>query len=80
MDKTCFAYTTEENGCMALSDAGGCGPDCPFRKGMAEHEAARLNADRRLASLPRVQQQYIADTYYNGIRPWLKTTWKAVGV
>ena len=80
MDKTCFAYTTEGNECLALEDSSGCGPNCPFRKSEAEHEAARLNADRRLASLPDVQQQYIAETYFLGERPWMETTRKAVGV
>ena len=80
MDKTCFAYITTDNGCEALLNNSGCGPDCPFRKSVTEHEAARLKADQRLASLPQERQRHIADTYYKGKRPWLETTRKAVGV
>ena len=80
MDKTCFAYSPRFKDCDALHDNRGCGLDCPFRKSPVEIEAARLNADRRLASLLDVQQRYIAETYYGGKRPWLETTRKAVGV
>ena len=80
MDKTCFAYITVDTGCRALTDSSGCGPACPFRKTAAELEASQRNADRRLASLPRDRQTDIAQTYFMGVRPWLRTTRKAVGV
>jgi len=71
MDKTCFAYD-HKNICRALNDDSGCGPGCPFRKGVAEHKAGMATANRRLAGLSEDRQQYIAETYYRGKRPWLK--------
>jgi len=77
MDKNCFAYTTVGNRCSALIDSSGCGPDCPFRKSPAEYQAAQQNVHRRLARLPQVDQQHIAETYYGGKRPWLKAPLRA---
>ena len=77
MDRTCFAYSYRFKDCNILNDHTGCGPDCPFRKSPAEFEAASLDADQRLARLPQVDQQHIAETYYGGRHPWLETARKA---
>ena len=80
MDKACFAYTSKGNGCRALIDSSGCGPGCPFRKSTATHKSDRLNAYRLLARLPQEHQQYIAETYYKGKRPWLEAARNEVSV
>jgi hypothetical protein len=79
MDNNCFAFNPTRKKCMALTYRRCSGPDCPFRKSNAEVDASRLKADRRLAGLPEASQQHIAETYYDGKRPWLITARKAVG-
>ena len=79
MDKKCFAHDPKK-GCRILKDTPSCGQSCPFRKSATEVKAGRQAAYRRLASLPEEYQRYIADTYYKGKRPWLKTNRKVVGV
>ena len=70
MDKRCFAYDLPVKRCIALSDTGSCGTGCPFFQSRAEYAAACRRAYRRLAGLPEVHQQHIAETYYDGERPW----------
>ena len=77
MSTNCFAYDPEK-GCQILTDSNRCEQDCPFRKSQATADADRLQSGRRLASLSEECQQHIADTYYQGERPWMKTIRKAV--
>ena len=73
MNEKCFAMH-KGNVCGALTVKSCLGYGrCPFYKPrwMFEHDRDRLNV--KLRSLPEVQQQDIADKYYNGNRPWRGT-------
>jgi len=71
MNNNCFAHDPRQT-CQILHDSSGCGDGCPFRKSPAEAEISRQRAYHRLAGLPEARQQYISDTYYQGMRPWRK--------
>ena len=43
---------------------------CTFYKHPKDFFAGQLKAYERLATLPKLKQQQIADTYYNGQMPW----------
>jgi len=75
-NKKCFAYKSEKK-CIALIDNSKCGINCPFRKTNEDLETGRAKANERLAALPNELQLYIAYTYYNGKRLWLKTQQRA---
>jgi len=79
VNKNCFAYDPANKNCSALHDSSGCGFTCPFRKSKTEHKAGHRRANQRLASLPEDQQQHIAETYYDGERPWKGKAGKAAG-
>ena len=79
MSIKCFAYDPSNKNCSALHDSRNCGLACPFRKSRTEIDAARRNANRRLAGLPEAHQQHIAEIYYDGERPWMGKSGKAVG-
>lgn len=70
MNKNCFAY---KNGrCKILKNIQCANNTCSFFK-TEEEQAEGLNKTYvRIASLDKVIQRNIADTYYNGKYPWLK--------
>ena len=68
---TCFAYDRNMKVCRALCKCE-CSKDCAFYKTKSQARTERQRANRRLASLPLAQRQYIADTYYRLQHPkWL---------
>ena len=46
--------------------------NCSFFKTKEQAEESIKKANARLASLDKLQQKHIADTYYQGKMPWLK--------
>jgi len=78
MNKKCFSYASKKE-CQVLTDNSSCGRNCPFRKTAAQFEADKKAAEKRLASLPQEQRQYIAETYYGRKYPdWNPKVRKAV--
>lgn len=61
----CFA--AKDGRCIALVSAR-CSR-CVFFKTVEQAEADSRSAQRRIHSLPREKQVYIADTYYGGELP-----------
>lgn len=77
MDERCFALTPTQT-CLAIETGahknrckGSMG--CAFYRCEAAHQASKQDAMERIATLPDDQQQHIADTYYGGKMPWMKT-------
>ncbi len=66
--KNCFALKGKK--CIALN-GGKCKGRCAFYKTEAEAEKGRIAALKRIASLSRADECYIAINYYNGTKPWL---------
>ena len=48
------------------------GEDCAFYKTADEAKTSKEKANKRLRSLPKIDQQYIADKYHNGKMIWNK--------
>ena len=67
----CFAYFREKDCCTALLKCD-CSASCAFYKTKAQAAADQEKANARLASLPALQQQQIADAYYDGKKEWLE--------
>ena len=71
MDNKCFALF--QNGrCSALNNNQNCGERCAFYKTAEQLREERRRAYMRIASLASELQAYIADTYYQGTKPWLR--------
>lgn len=70
MNEKCFALM-KNGSCLALTETCCQDSPCAFFKTEAELEESKAKSHARLASLDRHSQQYIADTYYGGIMPWL---------
>lgn len=65
----CFAL--KENGkCTVLSGEICEGTSCGFYKTKKEQEKSLEKANMRLRSLPKDQQEMIADRYHNGKKEW----------
>ena len=67
MKRDCFGFG--ENGCRILikTDCGGCS-----YKSKADSKRELEKSNKRLSSLPKETQQYIAGRYYKGTMPWRK--------
>ena len=46
--------------------------ECAFYRTDIEEKISKEKADKRLRSLPKIDQQYIADKYHDGKMPWQK--------
>ena len=71
MSNRCFALS-ENNHCRILTVVKCPGSTCSFYKTPEQAEESCRKANARLASLDKVYQKHIADTYYHGKMPWLK--------
>ena len=70
MSKRCFADMSGRKGryCVALTEMD-C-KDCKFYRTQKGHEADVEKANKRLRSLPKKIQAYIAEKYYQGHIEW----------
>lgn len=68
MKTNCFSYT--DNGCVALNEDYCKNGDCAFFKTKEKAKQDLEKANKRLASLPREEQEGIADKYYGGKISW----------
>ena len=68
MKKDCFGFG--ENGCRILvkTDCDGCS----FYKSKADSKKELEKINKRISTLPKETQQYIAGRYYKGTMPWRK--------
>ena len=66
----CFAYDGENDCCDALLECD-CSESCAFYKTKDQAAVDKQKANERLATLPSLQQQQIADAYYQGKKVWL---------
>ena len=61
-------------GCALLAGIGKCTPGrakkCSFSRTALEIRESREKALARLRTLPEFEQQYIAEKYHQGHRPW----------
>ena len=46
--------------------------ECAFYKTVDEAKESKEKANERLRSLSKIDQQYIAEKYNNGKKPWIK--------
>ena len=68
MKKDCFGFG--ENGCRILTETN-CG-NCSFYCNKDDYKILLEKSNKRLSSLPKETQQYIAGRYYKGTMPWRK--------
>jgi hypothetical protein len=71
MNTTCFGRDGS-NGCCVLTVVVCEAMNCPFRKTDVQLHADRKKANRLLAKLEKLQQEYIAGKYYGGRMLWRK--------
>ncbi len=65
----CFAR--KKNGKCSVMQSGECeGKSCGFYKTREEQAHSLEKVNERLRSLPKYQQEAIADKYYGGVRKW----------
>ena len=65
----CFAR--KKNGKCSVMQSGECeGKSCGVYKTREEQAHSLEKVNERLRSLPKYQQEAIADKYYGGVRKW----------
>ncbi|MBR1737113.1 MAG: hypothetical protein IJ736_08885 [Firmicutes bacterium] len=68
MKKDCFGFGESECRILTKTDCG----NCSFYSSKADSDRSLEESNKRLSSLPKETQQYIAGRYYNGQMPWRK--------
>lgn len=71
MDDKCFALKMNSRCCILL-DSSQCGEKCSFYKTAEQYKNNLQLANARLVALDTTTQTYIADKYFQGIKPWLR--------
>lgn len=71
MNIKCFGGKGK-SGCEMLVVRKCPGDCCSYFKTEVQHQSDMQKALRRLASLDKENQEFIADKYYNGKMPWLE--------
>lgn len=71
INNKCVAHT-RGNGCKILTVKKCIGESCPFAKTKEQIEASCEKSFKRLASIDKELQRYIAEKYYGGKMPWKK--------
>lgn len=71
MNIKCFGGKGK-NGCEILIVRKCPGDSCSYFKTEVQQKSDTQKALRRLASLDKEHQDYIADKYYSGMMPWLE--------
>lgn len=67
-----ICYANRKNRCRILNVNKCISLDCAFIKTVEEHRDGLKWTNNRIASLDKVTQKHIADTYHKGEYPWLK--------
>ena len=65
----CFAH--RRGSCRVMS-SGVCAGVCSFYRTKKDLRRARSTAAKRLCALPEIRQRDIAETYFEGERPWVR--------
>lgn len=68
----CVSYNIEYGRfvCLATENETCDGTECAFYKTSKQAKEAREKAYERIRTLPEETQEQIADTYYDGFKPW----------
>ena len=60
----------DKGNCLVLSKYVPDCEKCSFKQTEKDAKIGQTKSFKRIASLPKVRQQHIADTYYRGAMPW----------
>lgn len=72
MAKNNLCAFSKGNACKILTVKMCSGESCSFAQTKAQIDASQKKELKRLASLDKAQQRYIAEKYYGNKMPWLK--------